>query len=178
MGLVQKLPERDKVSVNITEIKSDIAVAMAGRICEELFFGKDKVTTGASADIQAATNYARRAVTEWGLNDKIGPVCYVKDENYSVSETTAREIDMEVKKMLEDGYKLAKTTVVKYKTKVDKLAKALLEYETLTGDEVRAIVNGKKISLRKKDNTIQKPLERKSSVPVTMKNTIKKDKNV
>ena len=80
--------------------------------------------------------------------------------------------------MLEDGYKLAKTTVVKYKTKVDKLAKALLEYETLTGDEVRAIVKGKKISLRKKDNTIQKPLERKSSVPVTIKNTIKKDKNV
>ena len=179
LGLVQKLPERDKVSINITEIKSDIAVAMAGRISEEIFFGKNKVTTGASADIQMATDYARRAVTEWGLNDKIGPVCYANNDNYKISESTSREIDEEVKKMLEDGYKLAKSTIVKHKAKLEKLAHALLEYETLTGDEVRAIVKGKKVSIQKKNVKKTNDFKRISSVPLTEKQTtIKKDKNV
>jgi len=169
LGLVQKLPERDKVSVNITEIKSDIAVAMAGRVCEELFFGADKVTTGASSDIQMATKYARNSVIKWGLNSKIGPVFYGdKDgDEYKVSETTLREIDVEVKKMLDDGYKLAKETVIKNKAKVEKLAKALLEYETLTGDEVRAIVNGGHVSIKKKDENRVPPFVRKASLPLT-----------
>ena len=175
LGLVQKLPERDKVSVNITEIKSDIAVAMAGRICEEIFFGKDKVTTGASADIKMATEYARNAVIKWGLSDKIGPVFYGTDENYKISETTAREIDQEVKKMLDDGYKLAKSTITKNKSKVEKIAKALLEFETLTGDEVRAIVKGDKITIKKKDYEEKTPFLRSSSVPLTDKKQIKKD---
>ena len=170
LGLVQKLPERDKVSVNITEIKSDIAVAMAGRVCEELFFGADKVTTGASSDIQMATKYARNAVIKWGLNGKIGPVFYGdKDgDEYRVSETTLREIDVEVKKMLDEGYKLAKETVVKNKAKVEKLAKALLEYETLTGDEVRAIVKGGRVSIKRKDDKKVLPLIRKASLPLTV----------
>ena len=170
LGLVQKLPERDKVSVNITEIKSDIAVAMAGRVCEELFFGADKVTTGASSDIQMATKYARNAVIKWGLNGKIGPVFYGdKDgDEYRVSETTLREIDVEVKKMLDEGYKLAKETVVKNKAKVEKLAKALLEYETLTGDEVRAIVKGGRVSIKRKDDKEVLPLIRKASLPLTV----------
>ncbi len=175
LGLVQKLPERDKVSVNITEIKSDIAVAMAGRICEEIFFGKDKVTTGASADIKMATEYARNAVIKWGLSDKIGPVFYGTDENYKISETTAREIDQEVKKMLDDGYKLAKSTITKNKSKVEKIAKALLEFETLTGDEVRAIVKGDKITIKKKDYEEKTPFLRSSSVPLTDKKQTKKD---
>ena len=170
LGLVQKLPERDKVSVNITEIKSDIAVAMAGRVCEELFFGADKVTTGASSDIQMATKYARNAVIKWGLNGKIGPVFYGdKDgDEYRVSETTLREIDVEVKKMLDEGYKLAKETVVKNKAKVEKLAKALLEYETLTGDEVRAIVKGGRVSIKRKDDKKVLLLIRKASLPLTV----------
>ena len=176
LGLVQKLPERDKVSVNITEIKSDIAVAMAGRISEELFFGKNKVTTGASADIKMATDYARSAVIKWGLSDKIGPVFYGSDEEngYKCSEATSREIDEEVKKMLEDGYKLAKTTITKNKAKLEKLAKALLEYETLTGDEVRAIVHGKKVSIQKKNAKKVNEFKRTSSVPLTETKTIKK----
>ena len=175
LGLVQKLPERDKVSVNITEIKSDIAVAMAGRICEEIFFGKDKITTGASADIKMATEYARNAVIKWGLSYKIGPVFYGTDENYKISETTAREIDQEVKKMLDDGYKLAKSTITKNKSKVEKIAKALLEFETLTGDEVRAIVKGDKITIKKKDYEEKTPFLRSSSVPLTDKKQTKKD---
>ena len=169
LGLVQKLPERDKVSVNITEIKSDIAVAMAGRISEELFFGKAKVTTGASADIEMATKYARNAVIKWGLSDKIGPVFYGYDENYKFSEQTSREIDEEVRRMLDEGYKLAKSTITKNKAKLEKLAKALLEYETLTGDEVRAIVNGKKVSIKKKSIKKVNDFKRISSVPLTSK---------
>ena len=181
LGLVQKLPERDKVSINITEIKSDIAVAMAGRISEELFFGKNKVTTGASADIKMATEYARSAVIKWGLNDKIGPVFYGNDDenSYKCSEATSREIDEEVKKMLDDGYKLAKSTIMKNKAKLEKLAHALLEYETLTGDEVRAIVNGKRISLKKKVPNKINEFKRNSSVPLTETKTVKKkDANV
>ena len=176
LGLVQKLPERDKVSVNITEIKSDIAVAMAGRICEELFFGKDKITTGASADIKAATNYARNAVIKWGLSDKIGPVFYGYDEDYKIPESSLQKIDEEVKKMLDDGYKLAKATIIKHKAKVEKIAKALLEFETLTGDEVRAIVKGGKIDIKKKEKVGIPPFVRKSSLPLTEKKNNKEEK--
>ena len=177
LGLVQKLPERDKVSVNITEIKSDIAVAMAGRISEEIFFGKDRVTTGASADIKMATEYARNAVIKWGLSDKIGPVFYGTDENYKCSEATSREIDEEVKHMLDEGYKLARLTISKNKATLEKLAKALLEYETLTGDEVRAIVNGKKVSIQKHNSKKIDEFKRESSLPITEEPKIIKKKD-
>lgn len=177
LGLVQQLPERDKVSVNITEIKSNIAVALAGRISEETFFGKDKITTGASSDIQSATKYARNAVVFWGLSPKIGTIYYGERDKYPISEATAREIDEEVKRMIDDGYKLAKQTITKNKDKVEKLAKALLEYETLTGDEVRGIVKGEKIKLTKKIDIAKNRIERKSSVPLT-KQKMKKDQEL
>lgn len=167
LGLVQQLPERDKVSVNITEIRSNIAVALAGRITEELFFGKDKITTGASSDIQAATKYARNSVNFWGLSDKIGTIYYGERDKYPISEATAREIDEEVKKMIDNGYKLAKSTITKHKATLEKLAQALLEYETLTGDEVRAIVKGEKIKLTKKMDVAKNRIERKSTLPLT-----------
>lgn len=169
LGLVQQLPERDKVSINITEIRSNIAVALAGRITEETFFGKDKVTTGASSDIQAATKYARNSITKWGLGAKLGPVYYGNREKYPVSETTAREIDMEVYNMIDEGYKLAKSTILKNKNILEALAKALLEYETLTGDEIRSIVNGKKVKLGKKVDETRSSILRGSSVPLTSK---------
>ncbi len=167
LGLVQQLPERDKVSVNITEIRSNIAVALAGRITEELFFGKDKITTGASSDIQAATKYARNSVNFWGLSDKIGTIYYGERDKYPISEATAREIDEEVKKMIDNGYKLAKSTITKHKATLEKLAQALLEYETLTGDEVRAIVKGEKIKLTKKMDVAKNRIERKFTLPLT-----------
>lgn len=173
LGLVQQLPERDKVSVNITEIRSNIAVALAGRISEETFFGKDKVTTGASSDIQAATRYARNSVVFWGLSPKIGTVYYGEREKYPISEETSREIDLEVKRMIDDGYKLAKATITKNKAKLEKLAKALLEYETLTGDEVRAIVNGKKIKLTKKVDIVKNRIEKTSTFPLTITKPVK-----
>ncbi len=176
LGMVQRLPERDKISVNITEIKSDIAVAMAGRVAEEIFFGKDKITTGASSDIRMATNYARRSITEWGLNESLGTVYYGYDEEYSISPDTAKKIDAEVQKMVEEGYKLAKTTIIKNKAKVEKIAKALLEFETLTGDEVRAIVKGGKFEIKKKNDEVLNPLIRNSSVPLSIKKTKKTEK--
>ncbi|MBD5397897.1 ATP-dependent zinc metalloprotease FtsH [bacterium] len=175
LGLVQQLPERDKVSVNITEIRSNIAVALAGRISEETFFGKDKITTGASSDIQAATKYARNSVVFWGLSPKVGTVYYGEREKYPISEETSREIDLEVKRMIDEGYKLAKSTISKHKTTLEKLAKALLEYETLTGDEVRAIVKGKKIKLTKKIDVAKNRIERISTLPLTTKKKIKQE---
>ena len=175
LGLVQQLPERDKVSVNITEIRSNIAVALAGRISEETFFGKDKITTGASSDIQSATRYARNAVVFWGLSPKVGTVYYGERDKYPISEATAREIDEEVKRMIDEGYKLAKSTISKNKATLEKLAKALLEYETLTGDEVRAIVKGKKVKLTKKVDIAKNRIERTSSVPLTIKKINKKE---
>ncbi|MGN0929035.1 MAG: ATP-dependent zinc metalloprotease FtsH [Alphaproteobacteria bacterium] len=175
LGLVQQLPERDKVSVNITEIRSNIAVALAGRISEETFFGKDKITTGASSDIQAATKYARNSVVFWGLSPKVGTVYYGEREKYPISEETSREIDLEVKRMIDEGYKLAKSTISKHKATLEKLAQALLEYETLTGDEVRAIVKGKKIKLTKKIDIAKNRIERISTLPLTTKKKIKQE---
>ena len=166
LGLVQTLPEHDKVSVSITEIKSNIAVAMAGRICEELFFGAENATTGASSDIEYATNYARGAVTKWGFSKVVGHVCYKHNDEYDISETTKREIDMEVKSMLEDGYTLALTTIKKNKDKVEKIAKALLEFETLTGDEIRGIVDGKDLERKPETREVKVAFERKSTLPI------------
>ncbi len=170
LGLVQNLPERDKVSVTITEIKSDMAVAMAGRICEGVFFGEENITTGASSDFEQATNYARRAITEWGFSKKIGQVCYKQNESYKVAEETQREIDLEVKKLVDEAYKTAYDLIVKNKDTVSKIAQALIKYETLTGDEIRAIVKGEDISI-KKDADIETKVAfiRQSSFPITEK---------
>lgn len=167
LGLVQKLPEHDKVSVSITEIKSDIAVAMAGRICEELFFGAENATTGASSDLEFATNYARNAVIKWGFSNTVGHVCYKNTDDYTISEQTQREIDLEVKNMLEQGYKLAYDTIIANKDKVENIAKALIEYETLTGDEVRSIVSGNLVKFKKEEKITAKPFVRNSSLPIT-----------
>ena len=170
LGLVQNLPERDKVSVTITEIKSDMAVAMAGRICEGVFFGEKNMTTGASSDFEQATNYARRAITEWGFSKKIGHICYKHTENYKVAEETQREIDLEVKKLVDEAYKTAYDLIIKNKKTVSKIAEALIKYETLTGDEIRAIVKGEDISI-KKDADIETKVAfvRESSFPITEK---------
>ncbi|MBN2780074.1 MAG: cell division protein FtsH, partial [Alphaproteobacteria bacterium] len=135
------------------KIEADLIIAMAGRATEELFFGKNKVTTGAMSDIQQATRLARYSVTEWGLSEKMGPVAYQEAElgygetrqRTNMSNETAREVDNEVRKMVEIAYKGAKEMVSKYKKEVSVIAKALLEFETLSGDEVKKIIAGEKL---------------------------------
>ncbi len=154
LGMVQQLPERDRISLSREKIEADIVIAMAGRITEELFFGRNKVTTGAMSDIRMATRLARHSVTEWGLSDKLGPIAYEEVElgygetrqRTNLSDETAREVDSEVRKMVETGYEKAKQIISKNKKEVELIAEALLEYETLSGDEVKTIIKGEKLS--------------------------------
>ncbi len=153
LGLVMRLPESDRVSITRAKLKADIAVAMGGRVAEEIIFGHDKVTSGASSDIQQATRMARAMVTEWGMSDAVGPVfyggnsqdMYASNNSAPCSEQIADLIDEEVKKLVQEGYDCAKSLLQKYNDQLHLLANALLEYETLSGDEIKDLINGKKI---------------------------------
>lgn len=156
LGLVMRLPEGDRISMSLGKLKADLAVAMGGRIAEELIFGAEKVTTGASSDIRQATGMARRMVTEWGMSDKLGPLHYGSDQEevflgHSVTQTknmsdnTAATVDSEVRRIVEEGYTRAENILKEKMDDLHKLAKALLEYEMLSGDEIKALLAGKPI---------------------------------
>jgi len=130
---------------------SDIAVAMGGRIAEEIIFGHDKVTSGASSDIDMATKMAKNMVTKYGMSEELGPLAYGENEEevflgrsvtkqQNMSEDTARKIDSEVKKIVDTGYERAKKVLTEKIDDLHKLAKALLIYETLSGDEIRDLI--------------------------------------
>ena len=151
LGMVMRLPERDQLSVTREKMYSDIAVAMGGRIAEELIFGHDKVTSGASSDIDMATKMAKNMVTKYGMSAVLGPLAYGENEEevflgrsvtkqQNMSEETARKVDSEVKKIVETGYARAKQILTEKIDDLHKLAKALLVYETLTGDEIRDLI--------------------------------------
>lgn len=152
LGLVMRLPERDRFSVTRAKLHDDLVVAMGGRAAEEMIFGYDLVTTGASSDISQATNMARNMITRWGLSDKIGAVDYGQDEStkyYSsakdFSEETAKLIDSETKRIIEEALIRAKKILTEKKDDLEKLARSLLEYETLSGDEIKDLLAGKEI---------------------------------
>ena len=156
LGMVMRLPESDRISVSKIKLKADLAVAMGGRIAEEMIFGPSKITTGASSDISMATNIARKMVTEWGMSDKLGPLAYGENEQEvflghsvtqkkNISESTAQEIDKEVRKIVDEAYKKAHSIIKKNINQLHKLAKGLLKYETLTGEEIKNVIKGKKI---------------------------------
>ena len=130
---------------------SDIAVAMGGRIAEEIIFGHDKVTSGASSDIDMATKMAKNMVTKYGMSKELGPLAYGENEeevflgrsvtkNQQMSEETARKVDQEVKKIVDTGYERARKVLSEKIDDLHKIAKALLVYETLTGDEIRDLI--------------------------------------
>jgi cell division protease FtsH len=157
LGMVQHLPVDDKVSMTLEEVRANLSVDLAGRAAEEIFFGKNKITTGAASDIEMATRLARRSITMAGLSEKIGLVAVNQANTFgqkialeNASEKTAEIVDSEIKNWLEVAYKDAKTLVSKNKATVEKLAKALLDKETLSGDEIREIVLGKKTNTAKK----------------------------
>lgn len=152
LGLVMRLPEGDRVSMSRDRILADLSVAMGGRLAEEIIFGYEKVTTGAASDIQFATNMATKMVKEWGLSDVLGPLQYGDHhENYlgqggaatHVSDKTAGLIDSEIRRIVEESYDRAKQILNDKLDDLHTLAKALLEYETLSGDEIKDILNGK-----------------------------------
>jgi cell division protease FtsH len=170
LGMVMRLPTGDRFSYTREKLHADLAVAMGGRVAEEIIFGYEKVTSGASSDIQQATKIARAMVSEWGMSDKVGPIYHGGDKrdvylgNYSEgqekSQETSRMIDEEVKKLVETAYDKAKKTLTKHLDLLHKVASALLEHETLTGDEIGDILKGKEI---KKDSKAKKSKPKKST---------------
>jgi len=153
LGMVMRLPESDRVSLSVEKLRADLVVAMGGRVAEELVFGKDKVTTGASNDIKQATNMAKHMVMEWGMSDKLGPIAYSENEQevflgHSVTQTqnnseeTARVIDSEVREIIETAYDKATAILTDFRDQLDLIGNGLIEFETLSGDEIRELLNG------------------------------------
>ena len=149
--MVMRLPERDQLSVTREKMYSDIAVAMGGRIAEELIFGYEKITSGASSDIDMATKMAKNMVTRYGMSKDLGTIAYGENEDevflgrsitrqQNMSEDTAKKVDAEVKKIIDTSYERAKKVLTEKIDDLHKIAKALLIYETLSGDEIRDLI--------------------------------------
>jgi cell division protease FtsH len=149
-----RLPEGDRYSKRFIEFTSDLAVAMGGRVAEELIFGKENITSGASSDIEQATRLARAMVTRLGYSDELGTVAYGDNQEEvflgmsmgrqrTVSEATAQKIDAEVRRLVQQGLDDARRILTEHRADLEALAKALLEYETLSGDEIRGVLQGK-----------------------------------
>jgi len=184
LGMVMRLPESDRLSVSRMKLEADIAVAMGGRVAEELIFGREKVTAGAASDIRQATRIARHMVTEWGMSDELGPVGYAENSQEiflgaqltqikNVSEATAQKIDQEIRRIIEEGYQRARRILEENIDRLHALARALLEYETLTGEEIDRIMRGEPI-VRPEDHTVPGTAPaaaegRRTSVPPTIR---------
>jgi cell division protease FtsH len=174
--MVMRLPEADKLSYLREKMYADLAVSMGGRVAEEIIFGYDRVSSGASSDIKYATSLARAMVTEWGMSDKIGPIFYgdggqqevflgysMGQPSSHMSDDMASTIDQEVKRLVEDAHSAAKTILTSHLEELHRLAGALLEHETLTGDEIKALSAGE--AIRQFDPEQDKPKTAKSSLP-------------
>lgn len=156
LGMVMRLPENDRFSMPRDKMEADIAVAMAGRVAEEIIFGSSKVTSGASSDIKMATQMARAMVTDWGLSELIGPIYYgsANEDLYShgrvgnshSSPHTAEMIDKEVKKIIEKGYDFAKDILTEHIKQLHLLAKMLIEHETLSGQQIKNLLSDRSLN--------------------------------
>jgi cell division protease FtsH len=166
LGLVMSLPAGDRYSKHKSKLKAELAMAMGGRVAEELIFGPDKVSNGASGDIKMATNQAKMMVTEWGMSEKLGMIAYGDNsqevflghsvtQSKNVSEATAREIDSEVRTMIDDAYARAKHLLQVNIEELHAVAKGLLEHETLSGDEIRLVMKGEPIVRNRPDEPVQ-----------------------
>jgi cell division protease FtsH len=173
LGMVMQLPERDKLSMSLEQMTSRLAIMMGGRVAEELVFGKEKVTSGAASDIEQATKLARMMVTRWGLSETLGTVAYGENQDevflgyqvarqQNVSEETSRKIDGEIKRLVEAGYADAQRILEDKRADLETLAKGLLEFETLTGDEIKDLLAGKRPS---RESVIEPATPRGSAVP-------------
>lgn len=175
LGLVMRLPDHDRFTETREKLKADLAVAMGGRVAEEIVFGYDKVTSGAAGDFQQATKIARAMVSEWGMSDKVGPLYHGNDnqnmynsgQSKSRSDETASLIDQEVKSLVEESYGRAETVINDNIEQLHIIANALLKYETLTGQEIKDLLAGKTIKEEDNNKSDDKGDPIKSSVPNT-----------
>ena len=176
LGMVMQLPERDKLSMSYEQMTSRLAILFGGRVAEEIIFGKEKVTSGASSDITQATKLARAMVTKWGFSEELGVVEYGDNQEevflgmsmgnrQSISEETSKKIDAEVKRLTQGGFDEARRIITTRIDDLHTLAKAMLEYETLTGSEITDVLRG--IPPKREDNEPAAPLGPTVSVPLT-----------
>jgi cell division protease FtsH len=153
--MVQSLPERDQISQSYEEMIAMLAMAMGGRVAEELVFGREHVTSGAASDIQQCTRVARAMITQLGFSDKLGTVAYAEPQQeqflgYSmgrqqkISEATQQLIDSEVRRLVQEAYDTAKRILTEKRAHLDALANGLLEFETLSGEEIINLLAGKR----------------------------------
>jgi cell division protease FtsH len=174
LGMVMQLPEGDKLSMSRQQMHSRLAILMGGRVAEEVIFGHDAVTSGASSDIDAATKLSRAMVMRWGLSEKLGPLAYGDQQEevflgYSMgqknhmSDETARIIDAEVRSIVEGGYTKAREIIESKRDQLEIIAQGLLEYETLTGEEILALLRGEKPNREEPEET--ESTRPQSSVP-------------
>ncbi|MBD8556655.1 ATP-dependent zinc metalloprotease FtsH [Rhizobium sp. CFBP 8762] len=180
LGMVMQLPEGDRYSMSYTWMVSRLAIMMGGRVAEELTFGKENITSGASSDIEQATKLARAMVTQWGFSDQLGQVAYGENQQEvflghsvaqqkNVSEATAQKIDNEIRRLIDEAYVEAKRIMTDNNHEFVALAEGLLEYETLTGEEIKALIRGEKPSRDQGDDSTP---HRGSAVPTA---GVKKD---
>ncbi|URW75021.1 ATP-dependent zinc metalloprotease FtsH [Sphingomonas donggukensis] len=156
LGMVVSMPERDNYSYHRDKMFADLATVMGGRVAEELIFGHEKVSSGASGDIKQATKLARAMVTQWGMSEKLGMLMYEEQQGetflgysqtqrHNISNETALAIDSEIRALVDGGYDKAKQVLSDNIEHLHRVAKALLEFETLTGDEIKRLVAGEDI---------------------------------
>ena len=173
LGMVMQLPERDKLSMSYEQMTSRLIIMMGGRVAEEMIFGKDKVTSGAQSDIEQATRLARMMVTRWGFSPELGAVSYGENQDevflgmsvartQNVSEATAQKIDTEIRRLVEEGHDEARRMLEAKRSDLEVLAKGLLEFETLSGDEIKDLLMGKRPV---RESVIEPQTPRSSAVP-------------
>jgi cell division protease FtsH len=177
LGMVMRLPEGDRVSLSKAKLEADLRVACGGRIAEDLIFGAERITTGASSDIRMVSDMARRMVTEWGMSDKLGFLAYSADQQEvflghsvtqqkNVSDATANVIDEEIRRITDEAYHDARRMLEDHLDDLHLLSKGLLEYETLSGDEIKQLLDSGTIDRANRDEP-SKPSGpgRRASVP-------------
>ncbi len=175
LGMVMQLPEGDRYSMSYKWMVSRLIIMMGGRVAEELTFGKENITSGASSDIEQATKLARAMVTQWGFSDVLGQVAYGENQqevflghsvsqSKNVSESTAQKIDTEVRRLIDEAYTEARRILTEKHDDFVAMAEGLLEYETLSGDEIKALLRGEKPARDLGDDS---PSGRGSAVPST-----------
>ncbi len=178
LGMVMRLPEKDQLSMRKDQMKAHLLIATGGRIAEEMIFGKDKITNGAASDIQMVTNLAKKMITEWGMSEKLGRLRYNNDseevflghsvaQSKNLSDSTAKLIDEEVRFLAEEAENNCKKILQDNIEELHIVAKGLLEYETLSGDEIKDLIKGVKPSRDDFDNDLNTPKNTVSSVPKT-----------
>ena len=176
LGMVMRLPERDQFSMRKDQLKAHLLIAIGGRIAEEMIFGKDKITSGAESDIQTVTSVAKKMVTEWGMSEKLGMLRYNNDSQevflgHSVaqsknnSDATAKIIDDEIRNFADEAENHCKKILQENLEELHIVAKGLLEYETLSGDEIKDLIKGIRPSRDDFDDNLTQTKNPKTSVP-------------